>query len=227
MIKWREEDIKKLKKLVKDFNEKVNSSVGKQPKQIKYRDLVKNIRERSDYNRIYNKYSRYLKKGASEKHPKYNATRWEVNEFNIAKAQINRTKKREAKKLKPKTYIGTSPAESERFKPITRGAESIENFDRYLKHLESQQSTAYNDRLNKQYALNYRAALLDQFGDNEVSNEIFNIMSSLGNDIVAQVIESSPFIQIEFVYDDNQELELRENLVLREWESIMNEYSNL
>ena len=212
MIKWREEDVKKLKKLVKDFNEKVNSSTGKQPKPIKYRELVNNIRERSDYNRIYNKYSRYLKEGAEQKHPKYNATKWEVNEFNIAKSQINKTKKREAKKLRPKTYIGTSTTESDRYKPITRGAESIENFDRYLKHLERQQSTAYNDRLNKQFALNYRAALLDQFGNNEV---------------LAQVLESSPFIQIEFVYDDNQELELRENLVLREWESIMNEYSNL
>lgn len=227
MIKWCEKDIKKLKKLVEVFNKKATSSEGQQPKPIKYTELVANIRERSDYNRIYNKYSRYLEKGSEEINPKYGATNWEVREFNIAKAQINRAKKREAKKLKPKTYIGTSSAESERYKPITRDAGSIKNFDRYLKHLERQQSTAYFDRLNKQYALNYRAALLDQFGDNEVSREIFNIMSSLGNDIVAQVIESSPFIQIEFVYDDNQELELRENLVLREWESIMNEYGNL
>lgn len=227
MIKWRDSDKKKLKDLVENFNRKVERVGKNQPKQIKYKDLVSNIRERSDYNRIYNKYSRYLKKGAEKFNEKYGATQWEVNEFNIAKSQINKAKKKERDKLKPKTYIGTSGDNDDRYKPITRTAENIQNFDRYLKHLEKQQSSAYYDRLNKLYALNYRTALIDQFGDSETTRKIFDIMAKVGNNVVAQTLDSSPFIQIEFVYDENQDLEIRERLILEEWENIQNEYGSV
>lgn len=218
---WKKKDTEKLKKLVDAFNEKVAQVGDNQPNQIKYSDLVSNIYTRKDYRRIYDKYKRYLKKGAEKIDKGTGATEWEVKEFLIAKADVNKKRKAEKSKLTPKTYEGTGGYEDYRYEPITRNPESIKNFDRYLKHLEKQQGDAYYSKMNMLYSLNYRQAIIDQFGNSNFTQEIMEILSKLDNDTIARTIESDPFTQIEFVYDENQELELRGEKILEAWQKLL------
>lgn len=104
---FRQADANKLKTLVKKFNAKVRE-VSKtptlkaaQPETIKYTDITKNIKSRAEYNRVYNVYSRYLRRGAEK--PVENAsgiriTRWMKNEARYATQRINTARAKERKK---------------------------------------------------------------------------------------------------------------------------------
>lgn len=69
-IRWKEEDINNVKKLVKNFNSKISYWSKKgyvTPNRISVKDIKKNIYTRADLNQILKSYSKYLRRGEEKK----------------------------------------------------------------------------------------------------------------------------------------------------------------
>ena len=92
-IRWRENDTRELRRVIKNFNAKVNRlhkhhpELGTLiPEKINFDNAVNEIKTRADFNRYVNKHSRFTRKGSEEVVTSSRgaiAIKWEVNEFSI------------------------------------------------------------------------------------------------------------------------------------------------
>lgn len=206
-------DASKLKSLVKQFNRKVTevkkvpTLASAQPTKIRYRDLIKNIQSRNEFNRIYNTYNRYLRRGAERIYTNDSGvrlTRWIRDEarYNVQRINRARAKMREhfenlPGKLRPgaieelalnprKNHLATTTEK--------RYAEKI--FEGLLR----QGNTDYFKIGAEQYKQNYLLSLRKNYHDVKGFRKFYNFIRGLSGQTLLEAVSEDPTFLIEYNY---------------------------
>ena len=111
-INWRESDTKELNRVVRNFNDKINRLIKKDPtlknklpEKVKASELKKNINTRRDLNRELNKLKRFSRRGAEElvdlpgSEYDLKITKWQRTEMKRMTSIVNRARKKRREKL--------------------------------------------------------------------------------------------------------------------------------
>lgn len=111
-INWRESDTKELNRVVRNFNDKINRLIKKDPtlknklpEKVKASELKKNINTRRDLNRELNKLKRFSRRGAEElvdlpgSEYDLKITKWQRTEMKRMASIVNRARKKRREKL--------------------------------------------------------------------------------------------------------------------------------
>lgn len=226
-------DALRLKELVSAFNSKV-TQVSKtptlksaQPERIKYRDLIKDIRSRSDYNRTYAVYSRYLRRGAEKIYTNESGlriTRWLRNETNYAVQRINalRAKKRKQfeqlpGKLRPGALdeLNLNPKKSF-IKTVTTKSAANKMFKAQVR----QANESYFVTGGEKYKANYLKSLKVNYSGLPGFNMLYNFIKELSAQLLLEAVSQDPTFLIEFNYgfDDG---EIRMQYLQEQWDDYL------
>lgn len=231
-IKWRESDIRELKRVIKNFNSKRARLIKKNPENAilypekqSYQDLYNRISTRADFNNIVNRLKRFSVKG-SEKivTTKSGAkiTKYERKESGILARAITAKRRAIAKKSGASSEKGTMGSIKEQnLKPRKNNIENIkqENLRDYLRTLERQLMSSYYTDKDERYVENYKQALRDQLGI--YAEQIISILDYISPERIVEEYYNNPFLQIDFVYSP-EEIEAVANTIADEWNEIAN-----
>lgn len=211
MIRWREQDIKQITNLVRQFNAKITRIEKKfpeiesyLPERINKQMLMGKIETRQDYNRVVNSYKRFMRKGAEA--PIMNkqglqVTLWEKREMQIATATINRKRSMQRKKADVSTEKGTMGSiEKMNLLPKKFNFESMgyEAFQKFKETVEKQIMSNYYKEKDELYKANYIKALENIFGK---GNKLIPIVNKISSKRLVQLFYEDPNMQIDFIYD--------------------------
>lgn len=211
MIRWREQDIKQITNLVRQFNAKITRTEKKfpeiesyLPERINKQMLMGKIETRQDYNRVVNSYKRFMRKGAET--PIMNkqglqVTLWEKKEMQIATATINRKRSMQRKKADVSTEKGTMGSiEKMNLLPKKFNFEGMgyEAFQKFKETVEKQIMSNYYKEKEELYKANYIKALENIFGK---GNKLIPIVNKISSKRLVQLFYEDPNMQIDFIYD--------------------------
>lgn len=211
-IRWRNEDITKLRNHVRKFNAKITRELKKNPslkeflpERLNINELRDSITTRRDYNNLIKSVNRFMEKKATQIVTLGNGvsmTRWEKRELQYKRAAIN-NRKREERKLVgevPKGRAGTleqyNARDLKKLDEIPKAA--FEGFRNRLKR-ESQES--YIIRKNEQFLANWTQAVFNAFGD-EKATAILKATEKLERSELLELILSRDDFSISFMYED-------------------------
>lgn len=215
---YTKSDANRLKALVRDFNRKRNDAektIGYQPPKIKYSEITQTIRSRQEYNRVYNTYARYLKRGAEKKYTNSSGittTRWMRNEINYAIQRINnaRAKKRAEYENLP-GGIRRRAYDDLNLEQRKNHADTITSRSYLNKYFQSVQNEAgfnYYSIGDENYKKNYLKSLRTQYGGVPGYNELRKLVSSIPPSKLLQASAQNPTFTIDFNYGQ-EEAQLR------------------
>lgn len=229
-IKWRKNDIKELRRVVKNFNAKVSRLINKYPEnrkyypdKVSYSDLYNQVTTRSDYNNIINRLKRFSRKGSEkivETKTGAKITSYEKKEASILARSITAKRKKIAESRGVSTSKGTMGSIREmNLLPRKNNLETIkqENLKDYLKTLEKQLLSSYYTESDIRYVENYKEALRNELGI--YADRIINILDYISPERVVEEYYNNPFLQIDYVYSP-EELERIANTIADEWNAI-------
>lgn len=213
-IKWRKQDIQKITNLVRTFNAKITRTLKAHPDWAEYlperlttTDVKNRIETRQDFNRELKSYQRFMKKGAEMpilSQTGIKTTKWQKKEVGYKVAQINRARTIEAKKANVSTYKGTmGTIESNNLKHKKYDINKIKKSDweKYLQTVDKQIKANYKTDKMKKYKENYLRAILENLGDSEKAQELYNYVSNLDPEMMYYVYYDDPILQIQFTSD--------------------------
>lgn len=108
-MRWNEGDRQKLQRVINNYNNKLYRVKKNNPDNAEYypprmtmKQAVEKIETRADYNRLINSLQRFSKRGAEEivtSSRGAKATKWEVQEFQIAQRTVNAQRAKEREKI--------------------------------------------------------------------------------------------------------------------------------
>lgn len=180
-IKWRKIDEQKIRNVVRQFNAKLRRVertdphlAPYQPQYLNANSIIKELKQgtRQDYNKLLNRYQRYLREGGErigETKAGVRRSRWEIREAKLDIATINARRRAELKRHPPSTEKGTmGTVASQNLKPRKDTTEEIppNRWNDFVASLERQILMSGGRAKAEQYKANYLKALRNtQFGD--------------------------------------------------------------
>lgn len=220
LIKWRKADERLLRDTINKFNRKVRrvratkpEIASIQPETIRSKDIIPELKNlpRSEFNRIINKYKRYLRRGAEGIYTTkqgVNTTLWQKNEIDIAFRTINRRRNIERKKHEPSTYKGTMGSEKElNLRPRKNTVQSIlpKNWNEFVSGIERQVVRENREVRYSQYKANYLKAVENILG---VNSPVYKRIESMSAEMVVKAYYTNPILQLSFIYDPIEQSEI-------------------
>ena len=210
-MRWRKQDIERVRKTAQRFNAKITRLERKNPEfsrfypeRIDTSDLY-DINNRKDFNRILNRYERFLKKGNEElrfSSKGYGVTKWELKETNRYVAILNRRNRSKIERISPSTEKGTMGlVERNNLKEYstnfnTRTFEEFKRFERFL-----EKSLSYKNKNEKiaLYKRNYISAIEINLGNHPYAKILKDLINELDIDTLLDGAADSPQLQIQFI----------------------------
>lgn len=216
-IKWRADDERELKRVVKNFNAKLTRLSKKDPEiksalpeRVSAAQLRSMIETRQDLNRELNRLKRFSQKGAEEivaaPGNDYNLklTKWQRNEMSIMSAVINRKRAARKKRLdeielksrgeklgykKGQVEMGkTERLALEPVKPFTASMNKRDLEKKFRKLMKESSSNYWNKR-DEVMRANYLRSLTQNFNPEDIG-------------AIVQKIEDMPFDQFRQVFEE-------------------------
>lgn len=204
-IKWTDDDTKQLRRVVQNFNAKINRLAKKDPQnknalpeKVTVRQLKELIKTRQDLKREINTLKRFSKRGAEtlEVAPgnDYNTkiTKWQRVEMNRRLAIVNRKRANRLKELeeiqlsnrgKPLGYkrgeLGMGSVEANSLRPKKAFTPSMTGFEisRKWKSLLKESQSSYYDEADYRLRDNYIKALKENYHEDDIKEVIKKIES--------------------------------------------------
>lgn len=223
-IKWSDKDERELSRVVKNFNAKIARLEKKGtylPEQIPKRASAKairsNVEARKDLNRQLNSLSRFTRKGAEDLRVTKSGvvlSKWAYKEAVILQRTVTtaRRKKREgvdsyrrqeSESLFDRAKVDTVPKKG---------------FQNYLESLKREALSNYDDLKKKAYIENYVNSCRENLGVH--AKPIIDLVRSLPLDVAVSASLTNPFLDIDFVYDD-EDVKATADKILAEWQSVV------
>lgn len=228
-------DAEKLKGLVSSFNRKITevsktpTLAGAQPARIKYSELTKNIRTRAEYNRIYNVYSRYLKRGAERIYTNESGvrlTRWIRDESTIATRRVNNARAKTLKRFESLPQPLRVEARNDlNLEPRRNSIKTIidKNYsDKYFKGLQRQASADYFAHGEELYKKNYLKALRRQLAGMPGFRKLYDTVKALDGGTLLEAQAQDPTFEVNFIYGF-EEATLRIEYLQEQWEDYLDD----
>lgn len=234
-IRWRKSDKQELARVVKNFNAKIHRLRKKEgmadflPDTVSLKSTMEGIETRADFNRVINSLKRFSKRGAEKPITSSRgarATKWEVDEFNLAQRVDNARKTRERKEIlsSPVTIAneptGVTRAEmgsikENELKPSKHdfNSKSQREWDLARKALERRLKDNYTTKMRRYMQANYIRGLMNA----GYSEELIKYMTTIPTDKFFQIVGTDEVGTFEFIYDP-LELKTKEDKLWDLWE---------
>jgi hypothetical protein len=240
-IRWSDKDEKNLKRVIRNFNAKVDRLIKQNPEFIDYypekmsykkikkgvkvkqedgiTKTVGGIKTRQDLDRIVNSISRFSRRGAEKiitSKAGATKTQYAFKEASIKTGVINRLKSIEAKKLGIDVTKGNlGQLEAENLLP-KRPVEDIpeDSFDKAMETLEKEIMSFYDEERKEHFLENYMLALERNLG--EYAEEVQRIVLQVNLDVFVEQARSNPFVIIKFIYN-KIDAEIIAETLIEEW----------
>lgn len=211
-IRWRNEDVKKLRNHVRKFNAKITRELKKNsslkeflPERLNINELRDSITTRRDYNNLIKSVNRFMDKKATQIVTLGNGvtmTRWEKRELQYKRAAINNRKREERKKVGevPKGRAGTLEQYAAR---DLKNLDEIpkEAFEGFRNKLNKESKESYTIMKNEQMLANWVQGLFNAFGD-EKATAILKATEKLERRELLELILVRDDFSISFMYED-------------------------
>lgn len=219
-IRWRESDDRELKRTIKNFNAKVDRLRKKQtehpdviPEKITFKEAKDDIKTRADLNRFLNKHKRFSKRGAENVVKSSRgavATKWEVDEFNIAQRaeNIRRTNKR--KKLEEKEVTiagkptGVKRAEMGKIKEnaVKPSKKKFKNmsqkeWEKAVRLFDKKMTSSYSTEQQRNMLRNYMKGMIRE----GYSDEMLEMMNTIPIEKFIEIVDTDETATFDFIYD--------------------------
>ena len=219
-IRWGRSDYSRLSHLVRKVNKKIfeievtRPDISEyQPDWLDYQELKSEIKTRRDFDRLINKYNRYLREGAEEVKKSARSavdTEWAINEFKIAQRVDNASKTRKRKEIEAKEVTiagkptGVTRAEMGSIKQ-NELQPSKKNFDNMSKKEWEIAKRMFDKKLNDKYKESRSALLRDNYikalHKLNYPDEIEQLVLELPIDEFINKHETDEVCHIDFLYD--------------------------
>ena len=234
-IKWRDSDEAELRRVVKNFNAKIDRLAKKDPKnasalpeKVRIGQLRGMIETRQDLNRELNSLRRFSQRGAEEFVPvpdsQYNMkyTQWQKQEMAIRGALVTRKRNKRLKELesiemtsggKPLGYtkkeFGMGKADELSLRPVTLYTRSMSRADLNAKHrsLVRQSQSTYFNKSDERYRNNYIQSLLENFNSDDIEDVIDYLQSMDIKDFIKKVKAEDPNFEFNYPPDEEEYLQ--------------------
>lgn len=244
-IRWRRSDYSKLSHTIRKFNKKAfGVQVGRPdlqdvaPDLLDYQTVKAEIKTRADFNRMINKYNRYLKEGAeelvkSERGAK--ASKWDVEEFNIAQRVENMKRAKRKKKIEQievtQAGKGTGKTRAEMGSIKENAVKSSKKNYKKMSQMEWEEAkklfdaklhSSYDEESKQKMKRNYILGLIRE----GYSDDLIKIVSTIDLDKFVEVVDTDVYASFDFIYDP-LELKAKEEQLAELWTQHEQEESNI
>lgn len=233
-IRWGRSDYSRISHLVRKVNKKIfEISVKRpdiaefQPEMLSYDEVKAGIKTRHDLTNFLNKYNRYLRDGVEEVEKSMRgakATKFEINEFNIAQRAENvrraNTRKRLGEKEVTIANKGTGQTRSQmgrikenEVKPSKKKFKnmSMEEWNRAVRLFEKKMQSEYKDRATLNKLIHYCVGL-----ESVGLGDLIDVMKHVPLDKFLELLDTDEVMDFNFIYDP-AELQTRHDLILDAW----------
>ena len=226
---YTQQDDKRLKTLVSDFNKKRNlmqKQLGFQPPKLKYSDLASAVSSRAEYNRIMNVYGRYLRPGAERIYTNSSGikfTMWERNENRYALMRINNRRAKRLEELQVKfdpqqmgrmEHLNLKPA-----KNWTETYTDSSNFNKYFRSLQHQANVDYWKRGEETYKKNYLRVFEQEFKGTKGYKEARSMLLKLDPGFMVESTAKNSRLTLHFVYG-YEDKQMRLAAITEQWKEV-------
>lgn len=236
-IRWKVGEKEQLAREVRNFNARRRRMIKKNPDLINYlptlsyREIIKQITTRKDYNRILREINWSRAKNAFQIVNVGGAktTKWDLR---IAKSRlraVNRQREAERKKAGVSTTkgtMGTIEQNNLRNKPFSI-PKSQKEWEAFKKSLETQVQSSFVSQKDEIYRQNYISAFSQVYGTNYTS-QLMQRFAKLNAYQISQAMYYSPILNIKFIYDDIDMTDGSSDtadLILETWDMYINSLS--
>ena len=228
-IRWTKKDEEKLRKTIRNYNNKIRRVNAKsptlgafQPEKLRYSELRNTIGDRKEFNRKLNSLKRYTQRGSEQLIERGGElfTKYEIQENAINTRILNTRRTLERKKLGLTTEEGRSQEairrglQPKKFKGTTR-----EEFDIFKASVENMLREDLKETQYVDYKQNYIKALQSNLRDFNIEELIKKLEKIPAKDFFNYSV-SNRFTTLEFVYDPQEQDYIFETII-EEWESIV------
>lgn len=226
-IRWKSGEQDLLKKEIRRFNERRRRAIKKNPllygilPTVSYRDVMKNITTRSDYNRIMRELNWSRAKNAFNivKVDNAQTTKWELRRTKARLRKINKDRAKELERANvtpSKGTMGTVLENSLLPKKMPK-ISSQKDWQKFVESVEKQQYDAYFRDKNQIYSENYLKGWETNFGTYRLK-EIQKILSGLDYADIAGAMYDNPLLSMNFEYTkDDIELHEKADAIIEAW----------
>lgn len=223
-IKWRDSDEQELKRIVKNFNNKISRILKKDPslaeiipKRVNIKEFKGQITTRQDFNRELNSLKRFLNRGAEkivESKSGIKTTAWEKREIGIQVATINR--RRSVKRKMLEELEATSRGEAlnmtrkqmnsirmNELNPKTFNFDKITKYDwkKYKASVRRQSRPNFQEEADLLLRENYIKGLKEVFGDTSDTEKLIDTILNMPIQKFINQFYKEQEATIEFIYD--------------------------
>lgn len=224
-IKWRKSDEKELKRVVKNFNAKLNRIAKKNPEVVNYlpdkisfADLRDTISSRKEFNRELNSLKRFTKRGSETiveaKESGLKVTKWEKNEVALQVAIINRERTRKRKLLEAeevttrgqKTNLTRAQMGSQRMNELNKKKFSFDkikksDWKKFKETVKKQSHPNFQSEADLHLRENYIKGLKEIFGDTDETKQLIEEIEKLPiKDFITKFYKEQE-ATVDFIYD--------------------------
>ena len=211
-IKWRESDYNEIKRVVENFNRKLQRVKKRspeiadiQPSRLKVSELIKSIETRKEFNRLLKSIKKYSERGAEKP---AEGVEFKVTKYEYQKAKeelrILNIKKAYKRKQAKDTGLELTAEKMDNLRPKKFLAKSKEEFEKLQESLERQLSAKFENEGLERYKQNYLKGLETNFGSQ--GQELAKLLKDVNAKKLFQKTAYNIFASISFLYDP-QEIE--------------------
>lgn len=229
-IKWRDNDLAELERVIRNFNAKITRVTKRNPslapflpEKVSKSELKKSITTRADFNRELNSLKRFSRKGAEQvkTYPSGETlSNYRVNELRIGNRIRNARRSREAKEFNISVQTGTmGQMSAQNLKPrkVNLNKMTMKDIEKFEEVLERELMSNYRERAAESYKQNYLNAILDFLGED--GQELYDYIQKMDSDKVYKFGVKNPILSIGFT-SDPLPTDLIAEQALAEWRSL-------
>ena len=206
-IKWRESDYNEIKRVVENFNRKLQRVKKRspeiadiQPSRLKVSELVNTIQTRKEFNRLLKSIKKYSERGAEKPAVgvEFRVTKYE---FQKAKEELRilNLKKAYKRKQAKESGLELTAEKMENLRPKKFLAKSKEEFEKLQESLERQLSAKFEEEGLERYKENYLKALEKNLGSQ--GQELAKLLKDVNAKKLFQQTAYNIFASVTFLYD--------------------------
>ena len=235
-IRWRNNDVAEIERLVRNYNAKLYRIQKKDPSAVDYlpsklnkKEVMKSIETRQDFKRVSASIKRFSQRGAEKPFTSdrgLKTTQWAVDEFKRNQKEENKRRAAQRKKLgEMEVKQGGKPTGAKRkemgrikenaVKESTKDPKhmSAKEFEKASRMMENKMRESYNAEQRRQMQINYIRGLMREGYDEELTNYLLTVPT----DKFMEVIDTDESASFDFIYDPLA-LKVRQDELWNVWE---------
>lgn len=229
-IRWRDKDIKEIRRLTKNFNAKITRAERKNlekanllPEKLSIPELVSGIKTRQEFKREIKRIERFLKRGSEKIITTPQGFETTEFAFKQVKEETRVANIILAYERKKRGIVKGSGVETEEVnlglgKRVFKGKD-IQSFEEFARVTEKKLFSRFKIEDMERYKRNYLKGILKLGGDKR--RRIFTYMGNLDAKELFDLTAGNPKLVIGFMYDEDQSVENRGDTILTELEEIL------